>query len=1151
MNATPPPKEIKRIKPPTAQQGLAAEPERSVWVSANAGTGKTRVLVDRIARLLLAGTRPEKILCLTFTKTGAAEMAKRINEQLGRWALMDETTLAQDLHALTGREADTETLTTAAKLFARVLDVPGGLKIRTIHAFCESLVARFPIEAGVAPHFSVIDERTTAEYLIEARERILLHTVAHPGTDLARALSHLAEWVNEDDFTALMQELTNKRAHLRQAIETLSQGGSIPQAVSRLVGLGDDEGTADAILQTAIEAIDVQAMTRAADALMQGAPTSQKMAAKIKAFFALAIEQRAETFVQDYADIFVTQEHEPRKKLATKGAEAAEEILTAEQTRVLGVLEKLRARATADATASLLSVGEAMLAEYEHIKRVRACLDYDDLIERASALLSTEDNGVGWVHYKLDGGIDHILVDESQDTSPQQWNVVKNLAEDFYAGLSRHEETAAHARTVFAVGDEKQSIYSFQGADPHEFGRMRQHFKTRVQAAGLVFSDAELIISFRSTHAMLNVVDRVFAQAQASDGLTFNNQHVVHDSHRKGDAGLVELWPTVKPLATPEDEPWDAPLDYQSEASPDLRLADQISATIKGWLDTNEKLIALDRPIRPGDILILVRERKRFAEAMVRSLKKHAIPVAGADRMVLTDQLAVMDLLAAGHFAVLPEDDLSLAEVLKSPLVGLDEQALFDLAYGRAGGLWAELKRRHAERDDFARAFEGLSGLLARADTRPPYEFYAGLLQEGGRQAFLRRLGTDAEDPIDEFLNLALEFEHNHTPSLQGFLHWVTASNQQIKRDLETTGNEVRVMTVHGAKGLEAPIVFLTDTCKGPNKSKGSRLQWPVVGLAGDSEATAMLWSPLSELRCQIFKDCVENGQVEREREYRRLLYVAMTRARDRLYITGFEGSQERAEGCWYDLMAPVVQGLGKEITLSNGEPAWRYETPQTADIKQETPASSSAPAGEAPAWLTQPAPREPSPSNPLQPSRPSIEAPPAFGPFDALDEHRFKRGLLVHKLLETLPALPPHKRHNAAQAWLAQPAHELNGDIQAAILSETLAVLDHPDFADLFAPDSLAEVAISGVLGDQVVSARLDRLAVSESCVTVIDYKTNRPAPTELKNVPEPYLRQMALYRALLENIYPGKRIRCVLLWTDGPHIMALDDDILRAYAP
>lgn len=1129
----------------TGAQSNAAQPAHNVWVSANAGTGKTRVLVDRIARLLLDGAPPEKILCLTFTKTGAAEMADRISHLLGAWATLDDDGLFADLHALIGAEPSDDMKTTARTLFARVLDVPGGLKIRTIHSFCESLIGRFPVEAQVAPHFSVIDERTAAELLIEARERILARTVKDPDGDLAAALNHLAELVNEDDFTSLMRELTGKRARLNQVMRHYADQGGVATAVTTLVGLSSVEISEAAILLAALQpgALDEASMTRAANALAQGAKTSVANAAKLKHFLALNADGRVTAFAGSYAPLFVTQAGDPRKKLVTKGAEGGEDVLAAEQARVLSILEKLRARATADATISLLNVGEAMVRAYEHLKRVRAYLDYDDLIDTARDLLSTEA-GVSWVHFKLDGGIDHILVDESQDTSPAQWDVVQSLAADFHAGEGRHEDRHDKPRTVFAVGDEKQSIYSFQGADPLEFGRMREHFRERATDAGQTFHKVDLIESFRTVPAVLRVVDRVFAQEQAADGLTFDGERVVHDTRRKGQAGLVEMWPTFKVEDAAEDDPWDAPLDYKNPRSPELRLATTIAATIKSWLDDGEMLTAENRPVRPGDILILVRRRARFAEAMVSSLKKHGIAVAGADRMILTDQIAVMDLLAAGRFSVMPEDDLSVAEVLKSPLVGLDEDALFALAYDRKAGLWAELSKRRDERPDFAGAYSVLSRLLKRADFTPPYEFYADLLQDGGRKALIARLGLDAEDPIDEFLGLALDFERTHTPSLQGFLHWVTEGGTQIKRDMETQGNEVRVMTVHGAKGLEAPIVFLTDTCKTPDGRLDARVQWNV-------EQPEVLWSPYKEARCETFTGWSDRGRVEREREYRRLLYVAMTRAKDRLYITGFEDRKGRADGCWYDLVGSAMDGLGIELPWFDGEVAQRYETPQEVDAPKAQPEADTDVRVALPAWALEAAPIDATPAKPFSPSRPEPEAPPALGPFDDDGADRFKRGLLVHKLLETLPGLDPARRPDAAKAWLAQPGHDLSADQQGDILSETLAVLDNPDLADLFSPDGLAEVSISGVLGDQVVSARLDRLAVSDDMVTIIDFKTNRPAPTDVQDVPEAYLRQMATYGALLADIYPQKRIRCVLLWTDGPHAMVLDDAVLRGYAP
>lgn len=1127
----------------TSAQSNAAQPHHNVWVSANAGTGKTRVLVDRIARLLLDGAEPQKILCLTFTKTGAAEMSDRISTLLGSWAMMDDVTLQAELHGLTGRDTDQDLIATARRLFAQVLDVPGGLKIRTIHSFCESLIGRFPIEAKIAPHFSVIEDRTSVELLNNTREHILEHTINDPKGDLAPALNLMAELLNEDDFTGLMKNLVSKRARFYDVLKAYEKLGGRQSAIMQLVGLEDEDTDQAMIIKRILSGpgYNEPGLRAAADELLKGAKTSVEKGKKLTAFLALSMEDKILNYQTQYVPLFLTQAKQPLKKLITKGAEQAEETLCTEQSRVVEALEKIRARITADATLALFTVGQSMIEGYEHLKKNHAYMDYDDLIQTARTLLNTH-SGISWVHFKLDGGIDHILVDESQDTSAAQWDVVKSLAFDFYSGQGRHEDQDDKPRTIFAVGDEKQSIYSFQGADPFEFDRMKDYFSARVREADQDFRDVTLNVSFRTVSAIIKIVDRVFAKPDAADGLSFSGQSVAHDTSRKGEAGLVELWPTFKTDKEQEDSPWDAPLDYQNSKSAERQLADKIAGTVQGWLRNKEMLSAENRPIRAGDILILVRRRAKFAETMITSLKKHGIDVAGADRMTLTNQIAVMDLLAVGRFALMPEDNLSLAEVLKSPLIGLNDDALFNLAHKRKGTLWAELCARKNERSEYKTAQTKLYDFLARADFTPPYEFFAHLLQNGGRKALVQRLGLDAQDPIDEFLSLALEYERSHTPSLQGFLHWVSAGGTEIKRDMETSGNEVRVMTVHGAKGLEAPIVFLTDTCKPPDSRSDSPLQW------GKDQPT-LLWAPYTDARCQAFAATLDLARLESEREYRRLLYVAMTRARDRLYVTGFEDSQGRKDGCWYNMVAAAMDDFGTEISGSDDVSILRYETLQEIPFKNTQQNKTLGTPLALPAWIQDKPPAEQSPSRPLSPSAPTNDAPPAFGPFTDDQTDRFKRGLIIHKLLEILPGLPFEKRESAARTWLTRPGHNLRPQQQSEILRETMAVLNNPELSQLFNLESMAEVAISGILGDRVVSARLDRLSIKDNIVTVVDYKTNRPAPVDVDKVPEAYLQQMATYRALLSKIYKNHHIRCVLLWTDGPHAMVLDDALLKTY--
>ena len=1141
----------------------ASDPAASVWVAANAGSGKTHVLIERIARLLVAGTAPGRILCLTFTKAAAAEMENRLYERLGHWAMAPDGALGAELEALLGHPARPEMLARARRLFALTLEVPDGLKIRTLHAFCESLLGRFPLEAAVAPHFSVIDERTAAELRHEARDRLLSRAFDGDAAGVTEALGHLAGLVNEETFARVMTELDSGRGRLARLRERHGGVGGMVAAARRLLGLAPDASRSTVIADTSAPgAFDELGLHRAAAALDHGTAKDKERAAVLRAWLDDA-EGRAGSLLGAYANVFLTKEDAPRatRFLMTQRAIAADagalDAMLAEQARLAALKDRLRAIDVAESTGALLAVGCGLLESYEDMKQGRALLDYDDLIDKARRLLEAEGRAA-WVHYKLDGGIDHILVDEAQDTSPEQWAVVAALAGEFFAGQGARQG----ARTVFAVGDEKQSIYSFQGADPDAFEDMRAHFAGRAGEAREPFHSVELAASHRSVPALLRTVDRVFAGAEARRGLTASEAPIHHESFREGHAGLVELWPVVTPEEAPDADPWDAPLDQMSAMSPPARLAARIADCIDGWLKGGEMLRSAGRPMRPGDIMILVRTRSRFAEEMVRRLKQRRIPVAGSDRMVLVEQMAVMDLLALGDFLLLPGDDLNLAVVLKGPLFGFDDDALFALAHGRGASLWETLQGRRRESPRFEAAHRELAELLNRADFTPPYEFFAELLGAGGgRRKLLARLGPDAADPIDEFLSLALGFERDHVASLQGFLHWMSAGETQIKRDLEHGRDEVRVMTVHGAKGLQSNVVFLPDTCTVPDPRFDPMLLWADDGLAladgglalaDGGLAPAVLWPARRADEAAPCGDLREEARRRSAGEYRRLLYVAMTRARDRLYIGGWEGKRGRDAGCWYDLVEPAMDAEAEPVELPWGGGGLRVSDPQRAapEEARRTPPAGGARQG-LPDWTRTTAPAEPTPPRPLVPSRPTDDEPPVVSPLGADAGARFQRGLLIHRLLQGLPDLPPEARAGAARAYLARPVHRLARAAQKEIATETLAVLENPDYTELFGPDSLAEVPLAGVVSGQVVSGQIDRLLVADEAVTVVDYKTNRPPPERADAVPALYLRQMAAYRDVVRRIYPGRPVRCVLLWTNGPRLMELGDALLDAHVP
>jgi ATP-dependent helicase/nuclease subunit A len=1135
------------------RQRRAADAAASVWVAASAGTGKTKVLTDRVLTLLLAGTAPHKLLCLTFTKAAAAEMSLRITGRLALWATATDTRLDEDLRLLLGQAPDAALAVRARRLFAQVLDAPGGMHMETIHAFCQSLLRRFPLEAGIAPHFQVMDERDAGQLLEEAKEEVLTHARDGDDTALAAALSTVTALVHETGFPELMAELAGDRGRLRRLMDREGGPAGVRAALWARLDLesGETEGS---VLRTACAdtAFDGPALRHAAAALLLGSETDARKGAVMAAWLSDPAVRPAA--IAGWVAVFLTNDGTIRKSLCTRKVGAVPGIdaaLAAEAERMLRLSGRLKSVRIAEASAALLALGQALLECYERRKRGRALMDYDDLILAARDLLARP--GVApWVLYKLDGGIDHVLIDEAQDTNPDQWAVVAKLTEEFFAGRGAHEQV----RTVFAVGDAKQSIYSFQRADPQAFDDMRRLFAVHVPAAGQVWAEIPLNLSFRSTRAVLDAVDAVFT-GPARDGVLGEDDQR-HIAFRQGQAGRVELWPPVSPRAVDDPPPWKPPVERIKGDSPRTRLARLVAGRIAAMVGT-EQLESQARPVRAGDIMVLLRRRGGFVEDLVRELKGLGVPVAGADRMVLAQQMAVMDLMALGEVLLLPEDDLRLATVLKGPLIGLTEDQLFQLAWKRGEAtLWETLRHRAGRDSAFAAAHLRLTDLMGLADRLGPADLFAHVLGPlGGKRALLARLGADAEDPIDEFVNLTLAYERGHPPSLQGFLRWLETGAVQIKRDLEQGGRDaVRIMTVHGSKGLQAPIVFLPDTLQMP--AKGPRLLW-----SGDPAAEILLWPPRAEWDDSL---CAAARQARRqagEREYRRLLYVAMTRAEDHLIVCGWETRKAAPAGCWYNLiragLEPWAESVEDAFLAAAGETdgdtilrlVCRQDAPPDRPAKVVTAAESIL--LPAPGWLFAKPEPEPAPPRPLAPSRPEGDEPPVRSPLTGEDgAARFRRGRLIHRLLEVLPEITREQRAKAAIRFLKGAGIGDAGDA-LTIANEVADILDHPRFAPLFAPGSRAEVPIVGLVGDnRAIAGRVDRLVVTESEVLVVDYKTNRRPPAAGDAIPDLYVRQMAAYRLALACIYPGRRIRCALVWTDGPRLMEIDaarmDDVLGA---
>jgi ATP-dependent helicase/nuclease subunit A len=1135
-------------------QKLASDPGLSVWVSAHAGSGKTHVLSQRVVRLLLSGTDPSRILCLTYTKAAAANMANRIFRDLGRWTMLDDASLAKEIAAIEG-EASATTVKRARRLFAQALETPGGLKIQTIHAFCEALLHQFPLEANIAGHFELLDGQAAIALLAQARRELLLGTRHEP--DLADAFATVLQRGGESGLDRLLDEIVAKRDDLQSAIGDLGGGDFLAEH-----GFGPDDSA-----ETLSEAIwpDSYFDATLAEAVAQCAASKVK-ASEFASGLAIACRAKPSECFALLSKLFLTASGEPRKP----GPIAAKEVLARfpdfaeEFTRAANALVTCRDRMALlemiKATKAALTIADRLIGNYSRLKHAGGFLDFEDLIRRTIALLSRADAGP-WVRYRLDQGIDHILVDEAQDTSPQQWAVIRAMSDEFFVGDGARADIK---RTIFAVGDEKQSIYSFQGAEPESFALNGHAFQTHVREADKRFETVKLQRSFRSTWDVLSAVDLVFASEERRRGLTRDGDAFEHKAIRH-EPGSVEVWPFATTTSVEEPDDWAQAIDHAS--APAVQVAEQIANRVDGWLKNGTILPGKGRPIRPGDVMVLVRKRDSFIHALSRALKNRRIDVAGADRLSLPGHIAVQDLVALGRVVLQPEDDLSLAALLKSPVFGVDEDTLFRLSHGRGDGvsLYRSL-RRLADYDLILKSvLAQLDGWRNEAGYRPAFEFYAAVLgRDGIRQKMISRLGHEAGEILDEFLNFLLGAERAGPPDLESVLALLDQSGPDIKREMDQTRNEIRIMTVHAAKGLEAPIVFLVDSGGEPFIA-GHLPRLLSYETPDRFRRKRFLWRAGKDLNNSVAQGIEAGLKTKAEDEYRRLLYVGMTRAEDQLILCGYHGKRGPTNPTWLTMVREGLEGSPATTTSElpdNRGTVLHYQVTHGGSPVEPDKAAAPRETAAFPAFLRQQAPSAPKLPRPLAPSRAgaliettTADAPTPRSPvLDPQVEPSFAiaRGNAIHRLLQILPDMDPAERQTAAQRYLTRIGASWQPHEREAALSSVFAVLEDERFAPLFAPGSRAEVSVMGTLDlggkPRAIAGTIDRLAVTEDAVLILDYKTNRPPPADLSSVPDAYVLQLALYRALLGDLYPGKRIEAALLFTETPQLIALPADHMDA---
>jgi ATP-dependent helicase/nuclease subunit A len=1087
------------------------------------------VLTARVLRLLLSGVKPEEILCLTYTKAAAAEMRGRVGERLGQWALASESELVRDLTSLSGAPPTNGMLLRARSLFAHALETPGGLRIQTIHAFCEAILHRFPHEAKVPFDFKVLEEHERDGMLLQARESVLAAGLR--GSGEANAVETLFGLLSDFSIEQAIIEALNQQRLLRRVLADVSGAKrELRKTIGRV-------GSIDDIL----------------DEMSRGYTLSRNEHSQI---FAIAgsgefVDRLREVDAAHpdpdaLLDAYLTQADRTPRKTLLKKANALlipdiAQKLADEADRLAALYQRLVAAELIARSEAMLDIVAAISAHYENQKRARSLLDFDDLIEKLANLLTEESQGP-WVRYKLDAGISHILVDEGQDTNLQQWDVIDALVEDFFVG----DSAADRPRTIFAVGDQKQSIFSFQGANPEEFVNAGRKYEFSARAVHAEVARVPLKYSFRTLPEVLNAVDTVFNNrpdlrvgAMEEDGLS-------HDTARADQGGSVTLWPPIQDVVDPADpDNWPTEPPQQMTQTAQRKVAERIAREIKGWIDSNRPLGPRGRPVRADDVLILVQVRSVLFHEVIRALIRAGVPTPGADRLAVTTHIGVLDMMALGDVLSNPNDDLQLAALLRSPLFDVSEEDLLAVAQPRGENvsLWRAIE--NSESLSVRSAFGELKHWRNRLDFERPFNFYADVLYaHGGLKRMRGRFGSEIDDVMAEFLDLALAHEQSEQPSLLGFLAELRSRDVTIKRELAEGGAGVRVMTVHGAKGLEAPIVIMADaatTERGRDRRAVYMRTAPPLFVHASSEATHV----------DATREFKADADADQQAEYWRKLYVAMTRAEDELYVTGYLTKQGKVDGSWYEAIAQGLTPLSETVLDDDGNVSalvYPAERPTPTPI---APGAAVAPRvtqslvhNALPKHLPIPIVRPSSVEKPTPPERVL-----ATRLEDALDPETARlSGTALHALLQHLGKVDPSERVNVAVRALetllpAAPAQH------APLAAKAMSILTRPELAHLFGPNSRAEVPFFAEAQRAGKSApeririigRIDRIVVNPESILLVDFKSDANPAMEPSQVNPAYLQQLALYALVAGQLFPGKLVEAAILWTSLESLLKL----------
>ena len=1045
------------------KQWLASDPENSVFVSASAGTGKTKVLTDRFLRLMLSGVKPTNILCITFTKAAANEMLERIKKRLQKWTLIDDNTLEEDLYILIKSTVTKEHITIAKSLYNTFLYDIERIKITTIHAFCMMVLKKFP-ETYSEKHEiittfkqQVLFDRVSKKIFSAQNEAIIQDSIDLLG-------KHFEHNSIIERIKSVIYSKTNFFNYLEQFDSIVSLIKDIYLEHNALFGQCYTQ-----LLKSFIQKINLK--KDSVDCILNA---NEKIGFKLCHWLNKDEPFKISNFLE-YIHIFLKEDGNRKTRLVKKAFTEARpsiyKMLLEEQDNVYNFFIQYKNQLTAQINQSFIILINYFLTIYSKYKTNQKYLEYDDIILNTIELLNNSENAQS-VLYDIDITIDHILIDEAQDTNQLQWRLIQAVSNDFFSGNSTEKQ-----KTIFIVGDYKQSIYGFQGATPSIFENIKTQYKQQVLNSGNNWQEIDMQTSFRTTQPVLDLVNQTFSKKKDSllKGLAQTPFNIEHKAFRAGDGYATNLPITKRNKDKKNNTKWAIPKTDQSSQCIESETAIGIINKVEELINSNKNLHGHDKQITPGSIMILVRKRSKVMYKIISECKKRNIPIENKDKLFANDNLIIQDILSLLKFILLPNDDLNLAGLLKTPIIGINEGELFQLAYNRQGtSLWQHIQQSKPAFHDY------LLSLVDFYQHNTVYDLILKVMYQDNKiKEFSKRLGNEAADVICSFIEYITNFETT-TPNftLQKFIYELECSNVQLQSS-NNNSDSIKIMTIHGSKGLQSPIVFLADSASSEQSPNESIFY----------HNNKIYFSNSRHLNSLTLEEVKKEAKELDKSENLRLLYVAMTRAEDELYLCGWENN--KLDKSWYAIIESILDNQEEPIrknAINTQRPSQSQDNLTIKQISKYSKEQNIIPAT-------------------------TLNS----------DNESMNRGTIIHKLLHELPLIKKDQ-------WNEYIKNSYNEADDTFIQQITKTLNDYKYI--FFGNNIYSELAMIGQINGKIKSIVVDKMIISDKQIQIIDFKTDELIPD---NIPGSYIKQLTSYKQLVSKRYQKKIISCGILWTSN----------------